>query len=142
MNKKRTGEPMITDYAKWMGITIVAIGVLGLVMGEGLLAGVINIDILEDVVHLVTGGLMAYAGFAGRNVRDVPMVRTVVGGIGAAYVLVGVLGMLTPTLFGVLRHGYTSLDNGLHLVLGTAGIAVAWLAVGRRIRVPTARAMR
>ena len=50
---------------------------------------------------------MAYARFAGRNVRNVRMVRPVVGGIGVAYVLVGIFGLMTPTLFGLLPHGYT-----------------------------------
>jgi hypothetical protein len=133
------GEAMVTDYAKWMGIAIIAVGVLGLLMGEGLLAGVINIDVLEDIVHLLTGGLMAYVGFAGRNIRTV---RTVVGSIGVAYLLVGVLGLITPTLFGLLPHGYTALDNGLHLLLGVAGIAVAWFLAGRPLRVVTPSAMR
>jgi hypothetical protein len=78
---------------------------------------------MEDIVHLLTGGLMAYAGFAS---RDVASVKTVVGGVGVAYLLVGLLGFITPTLFGLLPHGYSVFDNILHMALGAVGIAMAW----------------
>jgi hypothetical protein len=47
-----------------------------------------SIIIMEDMVHLLTGGLMAYVGFAN---RDLDVVKSVVGGIGVMYA-VGVLG--------------------------------------------------
>ncbi len=50
-------------------------GLLGLVLGEQRFLGILNIDILEDVVHLATGGLLAYASL----VRDVGLARTLVG---------------------------------------------------------------
>ena len=124
---------MIQAYAKWMGIAIVLIGILGLVFGEGSLFGLVNIDVVEDIVHLLTGGLMAYAGFAN---LDLAFMKAVVGGVGVAYLLVGVLGFVTPTLFGLLPHGYSVFDNILHLALGAVGIAMAWF-VGSRPMSPS-----
>ncbi len=59
-------------HAKVVGVVIVLIGVGGLILGEQSLFGVFNIDIAEDIVHLVTGGLMAGVASA---VRTVPSAR-------------------------------------------------------------------
>jgi len=115
-------------YAKVVGVVIVLIGVGGLLLGEDPLFGVLNIDIPEDVIHLVTGGLMAAVGFRGSD----RAVRSVVGGLGVVYLLVGVLGFVVPDLFGLLQHDYeTVLDNLIHLTLGVLGIVVGFV-VGAR----------
>jgi hypothetical protein len=114
-------------YAKVMGVVIVLIGVGGLVLGEKSLLGVLNIDIAEDIVHLVTGGLMAMVGFRGSD----SAVRSVVGALGIVYLLVGVLGFFVPDMFGLLPHEYEIvLDNLIHLTLGVLGIAVGFF-IGR-----------
>jgi len=114
-------------YAKVMGVVIVLIGVGGVVLGEKSLLGVLNIDIAEDIVHLVTGGLMAVVGFRGSD----SAVRSVVGGLGIVYLLVGVLGFMVPDMFGLLPNEYeTVLDNLIHLTLAVLGIAVGFF-IGR-----------
>ena len=115
-------------YAKVVGVVIVLIGIGGLVLGEKSLLGVLNIDIAEDVVHLVSGGLMAFVGFRGSE----SAVRLVVGGLGVVYLLVGLLGFIVPDLFGLLPHEYkTVLDNLIHLTLGALGIAIGFVVGGR-----------
>jgi len=115
-------------YAKVAGVTIVLIGVGGVLLGEKSLFGILNIDIAEDLVHLTTGGLMAAVGFRGSD----RAVRSVVGGLGVVYLLVGVLGIFVPDLFGLLPHEYhTVLDNLIHLSLGVLGITVGFL-LGQR----------
>jgi len=115
-------------YAKVAGVTIVLIGVGGVLLGEKSLLGVLNIDIAEDAIHLLTGGLMAAVGFRGSD----RAVRSVVGGLGVVYLLVGVLGIFVPDLFGLLPHEYhTVLDNLIHLLLGVLGITVGFL-LGQR----------
>ncbi len=39
-------------YAKVVGVSIVLLGIVGVLLGEKSLFGVLNIDIGEDVVHL------------------------------------------------------------------------------------------
>ncbi len=115
-------------YAKVVGVTIVLIGVGGVLLGEKSLFGVLNIDIAEDAIHLVTGALMAAVGFRGSD----RAVRSVVGGLGVVYLLVGVLGFVVPDLFGLLPHEYHAvLDNLIHLSLGVLGISVGFF-VGPR----------
>lgn len=115
---------MVRQYAKVVGVVVVLIGVVGLVLGDKDLFGQLNIDIVEDIVHLATGGLMAFVGFRS---RDESAVRSVVGGLGVVYLAVGVIGFFVPMLFGLLPNGYNPLDNIIHLALGVLGIAVAWL---------------
>jgi hypothetical protein len=100
-----------------------------LVLGDQVWLGILNVDIFEDVVHLITGGLLAYVGF-GRV--DQALTRTVVGVLGVIYLVVGVLGFVVPMIFGLIPHGYTIYDNLLHLALGIVGIAVAWFIGGER----------
>ena len=116
-------------YARVVGVTVVLIGVVGLVLGEKSLWGVLNIDIAEDAIHLLSGGLMAAVGFRGSD----SAVRSVVGGLGVVYLLVGVLGFFVPELFGLLPHEYeTVLDNLIHLALGVLGILVGFVVSTRR----------
>jgi len=109
-------------YAKVVGVVIVLIGIGGLILGEKSLLDVLNIDIVEDIIHLVTGGLMVAVGFRGSD----SAVRNVVGGLGVVYLLVGILGFLVPDLFGLLPSEYTVVDNVIHLLLGVLGIAVGF----------------
>ncbi len=116
-------------YAQVIGVVLLLVGVVGLVLGNQVWLGILNVDILEDIVHLITGGLLAYLGF-GRI--DLAVTRTVVGVLGVIYLVVGVLGFVVPQLFGLIPHGYTVFDDLLHLALGILSIAVAWFIGGER----------
>ena len=95
---------------------------MGLLLGDALLLGILNIDVLEDIVHILTDGLLAYVG-CGRV--DAGAARSIVLVLGVVYLLVGILGFILPTLFGLSPHGKTISDNLLHLVLGILSIATA-----------------
>jgi hypothetical protein len=56
----------------------------------------------------------------------------VVGALGVVYLLVGVLGFVLPTLFGLLRHGYSVADNLIHLALGVLSLVVAFASGSSR----------
>ena len=43
-------------YARIIGVVLIAVGIVGLVLGNRVWLGLLNVDILEDVVHLITGG--------------------------------------------------------------------------------------
>jgi hypothetical protein len=115
---------MVRLYAKVVGVTVILIGIVGLLLGDKVLLGVLNIDLAEDGIHLLTGGLLAYAGFA---VRSLKVVRAIVGGIGVAYLVVGVVAFAKPMFFGLIPSGYeVVLDNLIHLTLGVLGIYVGF----------------
>jgi hypothetical protein len=50
-----------------------------------------------------------------------------VGVLGIIYLVVGVLGFVVPSMFGLILHGYTVFDNLLHLALGIISIALGFL---------------
>src|SRR3712207_3686573 len=112
---------MIRQYAQVLGVALIVIGVLGLALGDQLLLGFLNIDFVEDIIHIVSGIFLAYAGFARRGVD---VARNGVLGFGLIYLLVGILGFIRPDMFGLLPHGYTISDNLVHLLIGVANIAV------------------
>jgi len=115
---------MVRLYAKIVGVTVILIGVVGLLLGDKSLFGVLNIDLVEDGIHLLTGGLLAYAGFAA---RDLKVVRAIVGGTGIAYLVVGVVAFPEPMFFGLIPSGYKLvLDNLIHLTLGVLGVFVGF----------------
>jgi hypothetical protein len=110
-------------YAQILGVVLILVGLVGLALGNQVWGGILNVDIAEDIVHLITGGILAYVGF-GRT--DLSVTRNVVGLLGIIYLMVGVLGFASPTMFGLIPHGYTAFDNLLHLFLGGLSQAVAW----------------
>ena len=107
-------------YAKVVGIVVLLVGIVGLFAGnpeDGLL-GLFNIDIVEDIIHLGSGGLLTYVGFKGTD----GAVRSVVMALGVIYLIVGVLGFVVPELFGLIPNEYNVADNILHLVLGALAL--------------------
>ncbi|MEA2574638.1 MAG: hypothetical protein QOH93_1936 [Chloroflexia bacterium] len=115
---------MARQYAQIVGVVLLLLGVLGLVLGEGHLAGALNIDLPEDIVHLVVGAVFAYLGF-GRV--DGATVKMVVGVVGVVLLLVGIVGFIDPKGFGLIPSGWTVVDNIIHLLLGLLGIAAGFL---------------
>ncbi len=121
---------MTRTYAQVVGVVVILLGIVGLLAGDEDLFGAINIDVAEDLVHLLTGGLLAYVGFAS---RDNKLLRTVVGGLGVVYLLVGIIGFVDPSLFGLLPHEYSVVDNIVHLALGALGILFGFLTSDRQV---------
>ncbi len=110
-------------YAQILGVVLILVGLVGLALGNQVWGDILNVDIAEDIVHLITGGVLAYVGF---GPTELSVTRNVVGLLGIIYLMVGVLGFASPTMFGLVPHGYTAFDNLLHLFLGGLSLAVAW----------------
>ncbi len=113
-------------YAQIIGVVLLLVGVLGLILGEGLLLGILNSDVTEDIVHILTGGILAYVGF---GQADEGLACNVVGALGVIYLLVGVIGFIVPMLFGLIPSGYTLFDDLLHLGLGVLSLLVIAFAL-------------
>jgi drug/metabolite transporter (DMT)-like permease len=110
-------------YAQILGVVLILVGLVGLALGNQVWGGILNVDIAEDIVHLITGSVLAYVGF---GPTELSVTRNGVGWLGIIYLMVGVLGFASPTMFGLIPHGYTAFDNLLHLFLGGLSLAVAW----------------
>ena len=119
---------MVRDFAQIVGIVLMLLGIAGLALGEQHLAGLVNIDLGADLLHLITGVLLAWVGFGPRSSG---LNRQAVGGTGLLYLVVGALGFLAPTFFGLVPTGFTMADNVAHLALGVLALAAVWLAARR-----------
>lgn len=99
------------------GAVYLLVGLLGFVVtsGIGFFATeganliIFEVNPLHNVIHLAIGGALLYAGL-----KSTAMARTVNTGVGAVYLLVGVLGLflLTSPLNIIALNGA---DNVLHL---------------------------
>jgi hypothetical protein len=116
---------VVKRFAQILGVVLILVGIVGLVLGDRVWLGILNVDIVEDIVHLATGGLLAYVGFSR---VDLSTARSIVLALGVIYLVVGILGFFVPTLFGLIPNGYTIFDNLLHLALGALGLVVALAA--------------
>ena len=111
----------VREYTQALGVVLILIGAVGLVFGGRPPSGVLNIVVLGDLAHLLTGGLLAYLGF---GQTDEGLARTAVVAFGAVYLFIGVLGFALPPLVGPLSYGYGVLGNIVHLLVGTLSLAV------------------
>jgi hypothetical protein len=117
----------VREYAQGLGVVLILIGVGEVVLGDRLLLDIPGIFYVpKDLAHLFTGGLLVYLGF---RQTDEGLARTAVAGLGVAYLLVGVLGLVLPPLFE-LSNGYGRVDNIVHLLVGILSLAVAFSSGG------------
>lgn len=114
---------MLITFSKWLGFLTILLGVGGLMLGEESIGGLLNIELVEDLIHIITGAILLYAGFS----DNTQVARKILGTLGVIYLLVAIIGMtISPNLFGLLpNHGYSVVDNVIHLALGIIFILVA-----------------
>lgn len=124
----------IQRVATVSGIIFFAVAALGfaagggghpmLNMSTGMLLGLFPVNVLHNIVHMLFGAWGIWAGWSAR--------RSVVYalGSGAAYLLLAIVGMITPNLLGMVPIG--GYDVVLHLVLAVAlagaGFWAMWFA--------------
>lgn len=120
---------MVRLYARVAGVSLILLGLAGLLADGQPLLGVLNTDPAENILHLLTGALLAFEGF---TQRDEVAVRLVVFALGLAYLLVGVVGFIVPNMFGLLPGGLSLVDDLIHVLLGASGVAVVELSRGHK----------
>jgi hypothetical protein len=113
-------------YAFLLGLYMLAVGLVGLIAGEGTLGGWANVDLAADVFHLVVGATLLLSP----HFLSYRLLKSVVGLSGVVLVVLGFAGFIAPTLGGLLSHGLTAIENLLHLVAG--GVALAFAAFTSR----------
>jgi hypothetical protein len=114
------------------GVVYVLVGVLGFIpafvtggapsgmeSASGSLLGIFPVNAIHNVVHLVIGAALLY-GATGRDAA-VGVLKV----IGAAYVLFGVLGIISPDGFGILPLG--GADILLHFATGAVFLIAAFM---------------
>jgi hypothetical protein len=111
----------VTTTTLILGAVVAFLGILGLVSGEGKIAAdSMNIDLMLDITRLALGAILVVGAL-----RSLDATRTALTVFGAAYLGVLVLGLLTPTLFGLLPHGLGMTDQILHAAGGMFALYLA-----------------
>lgn len=118
----RTKTPVRT-WLTILGVTLLAIALLGLFtpVVDFFHNFTINIEGGEDVLHWVLG--FATLGLA-FGLKDDRILNKVAIAYGAVYVVLGLIGFVSPNLAGPAWHVGLG-DNLLHIVLGGITIATA-----------------
>ena len=138
----RTAGRLNTIVAGVVGAVFIVVGLLGYtVSGDhalaghtgGQLLGLFQVNSLHNMVHIAVGAAMVAAAIAG-----VRAARAVNLGIGAVYLLLGVVGLFITGDHPLNVIALNGADNGLHLVIGAALIgAWSWARRSRRTAPPT-----
>jgi len=107
------------QFATWLGVILLVVGLLGLFMGESDLLGLFSVNGTHTWVHLISGilGLLAGLTAAGAYAGTFNKV------FGIVYLLVAILGFIGVGSIVSLLALNTE-DNWLHLVIG---VVTTWV---------------
>lgn len=105
--------------AQLLGTLVGALAIVGLLAGDRHLFKFMNADVALDVLRFPIAGALLYAGFWA---RDNVTVNNIVLGVGLLYVGMGLLGLISSDLFGLLPHGLTGFDVTFHIVAGVVAV--------------------
>jgi uncharacterized membrane protein HdeD (DUF308 family) len=110
---------MAQTFCKVIGVVLLLVGVIGFASPH--LLG-LHLTQMHNIVHLLTGGLALYFGFA----ASANAARTFATIFGAVYLFLGILGFIAPeTVASILQmhrmedtSNNLTPDNIVHLLLG------------------------
>ena len=107
-------------YAVWGGALLVALGIVGLFAGIRVL--VLNSETIEDLLHVVPGGVLVWAGLRASEGQVVIWARF----FAFLFLALGLVAFVSPDLFGLLIYELSRFDAALHLLYGVVGIWAGW----------------
>lgn len=94
---------------------LLAILVLAGLTMNGHWLGLMNVDPALDLLRIVLVAAASYIGFVSRSFSQARSFLTVTG---VLYMAIGILGLVSSTLFGLLPAGLTGFDIVFHLATG------------------------
>ena len=108
------------------GVILIAVGLLGffsnpLVGPDGLVAT----DNPHNIVHILTGLLALGLAY---GMRDNVAMATML--FGALYLIVFVVTIISPTLFGIFTVEVNAIDHVIHIGLAIVSLALGYMARG------------
>ena len=101
------------------GAIYLLVGIVGFVLDSPLL-GLFEVNLLHNIVHIVLGAVLLYASMS----YSTAILAT--RGVGAVLVVLGILGFVDATGFGLVPLG--SHDIWLHLATGAILLATGFMA--------------
>lgn len=109
-------------YALWGGVILLVLGIIGLLTdGDNKLVG-LNSEVLEDIIHIVVGAILAYGGWRGTAAQTSMWSKV----FGVVFLIIGVVGFIDNNIFGLFSVGMGAVDNVVHLIYGALGAWAGW----------------
>lgn len=105
---------MNIQLTRMYAILIGTLGIVGLFV-SGHLLELMNVDIALDVLRILLTGYLVYVGFIAKSDRQANFALNIVG---ALYIGMALLGLISPTVGGLLPSGLTGFDVVFHLLTG------------------------
>ena len=109
------------------GVILIAVGILGFfsnpLVGP---TGLVATDNPHNIVHALTGVLVLGLGY---GMRD--NIGTATIAFGALYLVVLVVTVISPTLFGIFTVPVNTIDHIIHIGLAIVSLALGYMARGR-----------
>lgn len=105
---------MSLQLTRIFGIVLTILVLAGLAM-NGHWLGLMNVDTVMDLLRIVLAAAALYIGFVSRSFSQARSFLTVTG---VLFIAMAILGLISPTLFGLLPSGMTGFDIVLHLASG------------------------
>ena len=99
-------------FARLTGVAFLLVGISGFF--TELLFGLFHLGTSHNIIHLAVGVLGILSSLELRNAKLFAQ------GLGILYMLIGVLGVFVPDLFGLMHVGLE--DNLLHLIVGAIAL--------------------
>ena len=113
------------------GAVYLLVGVLGFVAttgsapadmpsADGLLLGIFPVNVLHNIVHLLIGAILLYGA------TNTPAALNVARGVGVLYLILGVVGLISPDGFGLVPLG--GVDVILHFATAAVLLLVGFMS--------------
>ncbi len=108
-----------------LGVVLILVGVIGFVNNP--VMGLFAVDTMHNLVHILTGALLLYAGYAGGSIM-----RRIAQVLGIVYLLVTILGFVAPDMANRLM-AINGADNILHALLTIVFLGIGFMPQQRTI---------
>ena len=112
---------MNLQLTRMYAMLIGGLAVIGIFV-HGHLLEIMNTDIALDVIRIALAVYLLNVGFVQKSAEAANMALSLVG---VLYVGMGVLGLITPTLGGLLPAGLTGFDIVFHIATGALALGAA-----------------
>ncbi len=106
-----------------IGGFVLILGIAGLIMGEGQIAGMINKDMMLDLARILLGGILIGSTF----LKDEKYIRWSLILFGVVYLMNFGAALVSSDMFGLLPSGLAMGDNLLHLLGGIVALGLAFM---------------
>ena len=112
-----------------LGAVLVLLGLLGFISDPVL--GLFEVDMLHNLVHIVTGLALVWGGYVGGS-----QARSIAIVLGVVYALIAVLGLVLPgnSVLGIIESNFAS--DALHVVVAGVLLYVGFTTAKEGQNVP------